>query len=129
MGLIVTFKATVDKLMAKVIKGPKPFPFEPDSRAEGASLKNVLSMDQNELMEAGVQAPLAEMTSSIHELVSAAHHPVIRNDRKPSSEPFFSHHKAIESWEHMSAPIYLHLCGSTLDYLNAAGRFHVDGLP
>lgn len=39
MGLIVHIYATIDKLMARIILGPKPFPFEADTRIEGAPLK------------------------------------------------------------------------------------------
>ena len=39
MGLMVRVKATIEKLMARVILSPKPFPFEADVRVEGAPLK------------------------------------------------------------------------------------------
>lgn len=34
IGLIVQINATIDKLMARIIMGPKPFPFEADTRIE-----------------------------------------------------------------------------------------------
>ena len=62
MGLIVQVSATFDKLVARVILGPKPFPFETDTRVEGTPLKNILHMSREELNDADVLAPPLEST-------------------------------------------------------------------
>ena len=132
MGLIVRVNATIDKLMARVILSPKPFPFEADTRVEGAPLKNVLQMSRDELNEADVLAPSTALHVAVPELVSVAHHIVTRNDAKPRNEPFFSHSKVSAPWQQIAQPIYDLLYGSTAAYLTTAERFLITngkGLP
>ena len=94
MGLILQVKATFDKLTARVILGPKPFSFEPDYAIEGSPIKNILQMSRDELNDAEVLAPPAELHAALPEIVTVTQHSVTRGDTRPRSEPFFSPAKA-----------------------------------
>ena len=97
MGLVIFIEAKWDKLVARVILTPAPFPFAPDQRSEGVPLTNVLKLGLDELLAEQVSAPMVEVPAFVDELVTVGHHPVLRPLAPTKGHPF------LRSWESVAA--------------------------